>query len=110
VGELQLGELDWPNWYGRACIRRKIIISSLTYQFIEKVHHRFDIICLGGTNDKTFGIPEVEMYNSEENSWSFKKPIISGLLLPDLLPDPEGGLILVGGLTSNYSKFQIYLS
>jgi len=48
--------------------------------------------------------------NSEENSWSFKKPIISGLLLPDLLPDPEGGLILVGGLTSNYSKFQIYLS
>jgi len=64
---------------------------------------RYDVLCVGGSNSVTFGIPEIEIYNPEMNSWSFKKPFLSGVFLHDLLPDPEGGLLLVGGLTSNLS-------
>ncbi len=58
---------------------------------------RFGVICMGGMNDQTYQIPEVEIYNFENNLWYFGESLSGGEMMSfDLLADPYGGVLLLG--------------
>lgn len=55
-----------------------------------------------------FGLSQVELYRFETDSWTLGKSLFPGLIYPQLLPDPEGGVILIGGYTTYLGNTQTF--